>query len=33
VNRPNYGKRTIFHALETADMLCEAPDLLKTYHM
>jgi hypothetical protein len=27
VKRPNYGKRIILHALETADMLCEAPEL------
>jgi hypothetical protein len=26
VKRPNYGKRNIFHALEAADELCEAPE-------
>jgi hypothetical protein len=31
--RPNYWKRIIFHGLETADMLCEAPELWKTYHI
>jgi hypothetical protein len=31
--RPNYGKRNIFHALEAADMLCESPELSKTYHI
>jgi hypothetical protein len=30
VKRPNYGKRNIFHDLEAADMLCEAPELCKT---
>jgi hypothetical protein len=30
---PNYGKRTIFHALEAADELCEAPELWKTDHI
>jgi hypothetical protein len=29
-NRPNYRKRIIFHALETADMLCEAPEPWET---
>jgi hypothetical protein len=29
VKRPNYGKRIIFHALQAADMLCEAPELWK----
>jgi hypothetical protein len=29
VKRPNYRKRTIFHALEAADVLCEAPELWK----
>ena len=33
VYRPNSGKRNIFHALGTADMLCEAPELWKTYHI
>jgi hypothetical protein len=33
VKHPNYRKRTIFHALEAADMLCEAPELWKTYHI
>jgi hypothetical protein len=33
VKRPNYGKRSIFHALETAYMLCEAPELWETYHI
>jgi hypothetical protein len=31
--RPNYGTRNIFHALQAADMLCEAPELWKTYHI
>jgi hypothetical protein len=30
VTRPNYGKRNVFHVLEAADMLCEAPELWKT---
>jgi hypothetical protein len=33
VERPNYGKRNIRHALEAADMLCEEPELWKTYHI
>ena len=33
VKRPNYGKRSLFRALQAADMLCEAPELWKTYHI
>jgi hypothetical protein len=33
VKRPSYGKRIICLALETADMVCEAPELWKTYHI
>jgi hypothetical protein len=31
--RPKYGTPNISHALETADMLCEPPELWKTYHI
>jgi hypothetical protein len=30
VKRANYRKRTIFHALQAADVLCEARELWKT---
>jgi hypothetical protein len=30
VKRPNYGKHSISHALEAADILCEAPELWQT---
>jgi sulfur relay (sulfurtransferase) complex TusBCD TusD component (DsrE family) len=30
VKHPNHGTRNIFNALETADMLCEAPEPWKT---
>jgi hypothetical protein len=31
VKRPNYGKRNIFHALDAADALCEAPEHMSCF--